>query len=162
MSLQLVRKRRTSRNSKEKCTLKNNFYSLEYIRLEHSTELLCSRQSAASIVTLLLSPIAVVCVFIVKQLPRQTGLIHVLIYEEAITKCGPAAAACPLFPQSLQLCSANASRFRVHRSVVLSMNSDISISNWWSDLSSRYYNKELFPVLEVLWQDQPHLLNEKP
>lgn len=109
--------------------------------------------------------------FIVKQLPRQTGLIHQFIYEEAITKCAPAAAARPL--PSLNLFSFALQRLLVSEYiVVLSINTDMAQAkcDWWlSDLiaillgwiNSRYYNEEHFPVLQVFGHDQPRLFKDR-
>lgn len=86
------------------------------LRFKHSTELLCSRKNVSLHCHASFS-CCCMC-FSVKQLARQTGLIHRIIYEEAITKCGPAAAAWPLF--SLNLFSFALQRFLISKCIALS------------------------------------------
>lgn len=65
------------------------------LKENHRTGWFCSSKNGCRL--FLSSPSCLLLLYcmcsIVKQLARQTGLIHRLIYEEAITKCGPAAAA---------------------------------------------------------------------
>lgn len=122
MWLLLVRKHHTGRKSTKECNIKFLLLRMNTIGTLKRDRCAAGRMSVSCLYCHAPSPCCCCCCmcFIVKQRPRQTGLIHRFIYGEAITRCGPAAAPQPHF--SLNLSSPALQRLRISECNALSFS----------------------------------------